>query len=70
MQGTSSADGKLMGDLGNAIEATPICGQRSDRITAEKLSPGHFGLLQQYLPGADPCTAQKTFPVADVQAIF
>jgi hypothetical protein len=34
MWGASSADGKLTGDLGNAIEATPIGGRRSDRLTA------------------------------------
>jgi hypothetical protein len=39
------------------IETTQIGGRRSDRLTAGKLSPGNFGLLQQYLPGADSCTA-------------
>ncbi|SRR6266704_2529580 len=53
MWGTSSPDDKLTGDLGNVIEATQIGGRRSDRLMAGKLSPGNFGLLQQYLPGAD-----------------
>jgi len=50
MWGTSSPDDKLTGDLGNVIEATQIGGRRSDRLMAGKLSPGNFGLLQQYLP--------------------
>jgi hypothetical protein len=35
------------------IEATQIGGRRSDRLMAGKLSPGNFGLLQQYLPQPD-----------------
>jgi hypothetical protein len=50
MWGTSSPDDKLTGDLRNVIEATQIGGRRSDRLMAGKLSPGNFGLLQQYLP--------------------
>src|SRR5262249_10717800 len=53
MWGTSSPDDKLTGDLGNVIEATQICGRRSDRLMARKLSSSNFGLLQQYLPAAD-----------------
>jgi hypothetical protein len=53
MWGTSSPDGKLTGDLGNAIESTEIDGRRSRRPLAEKLSPGDFRLLQQYRPVAD-----------------
>ena len=53
MWGTSSPDDKLTGDLGNVIESTQIGGRRSDRLTAGKLSPGNFGLLQQYRPGRD-----------------
>src|SRR5882724_9649393 len=53
MWGTSSTDDKLTRDLGNVIETTQIGGRRSDRLTAGKLSPGNFGLLQQYLPGSD-----------------
>jgi hypothetical protein len=60
MWGTSSPDDKLIGDLGNVIEATQIGGSRSDCLMAGKLSPGNFGLLQQYLPGPDSCTAAKT----------
>src|SRR5262252_7665576 len=52
MRGTSSPYDKLTGDLGNVIEATKIGGCRSDRLLAEKLSSGNFGLLQQYLPQA------------------
>jgi hypothetical protein len=48
MWGTSLPDDKLTGDLGNVIEATQIGGRLSDRLMAEKLSPGNFGLLQQY----------------------
>src|SRR5262249_42900463 len=44
---TSSPDDKLMGDLGNVIGATQIRGRWSNRLLAEKLSPGSFGLLQQ-----------------------
>jgi hypothetical protein len=50
MWGTSSPDDKLTGDLGNVIESTQIGGRRLDRLTAGNLSPGNFGLLQQYLP--------------------
>jgi hypothetical protein len=53
MWGTSSPDDKLTGDLGNVIETTQIGGRRSDRLTAGKLSPGNFGLLQQYRHKAD-----------------
>src|SRR6516225_2730154 len=53
MWGTSSPDDKLTGDLGSVIETTQIGGRRSDRLMAGKLSPGNFGLLQQYLPEAD-----------------
>src|SRR6516162_5750688 len=53
MWGTSSPDGKLTGDLGNAIESTEIDGRRSRRPLAGKLSPGDFRLLQQYRPVAD-----------------
>ena len=48
-----SPDGKLTGDLGNAIESTEIDGRRSRRPLAGKLSPGDFRLLQQYRPQAD-----------------
>jgi hypothetical protein len=48
MRGTSSPDDKLTGDLGNVIEATQIGGRRWDRLVAGNLSPGNFGLLQQY----------------------
>ena len=50
---TSSPDDKLTADLGNVIETTQIGGRRSDRLMAGKLSPGNFGLLQQYRPKAD-----------------
>ena len=49
MWGTSSPDDKLTVVLGNLIEATKIAGPQSDRLMARKLSPGNFGLLQQYL---------------------
>jgi hypothetical protein len=52
MWGTSSPDDKLTVVLGNLIEATKIAGPQSDRLMARKLSPGNFGLLQQYLPTA------------------
>jgi hypothetical protein len=41
------------------IEATSIGGRRSDFFTAEKLVPGNLGLLQQYLPEPDSCSAAK-----------
>jgi hypothetical protein len=48
MWGTSSADDRLTGDLGNVIEAIQIDNRRPDRHIARKLSPSNFGLLQQY----------------------
>ena len=42
---------------GTGMSTTQIGGCRSDRLMAGKLSPGNFGLLQQYLPLADSCTA-------------
>src|SRR6202045_1369508 len=59
MWGTSSPEDKLAGDLGNVIEATSTGGRRSGFFPAEKLAAGNLGLLQQYLPGADSCTATK-----------
>src|ERR1700736_5126302 len=53
MWGTSSPDDKLTGDLGNVIESTQIGGRRLDCHMALKLSPGNFGLLQQYRNMAD-----------------
>src|SRR5262245_49689828 len=50
MWGTSLSEEKLAGDHGNVIEATSIGGRLSDFLTAGKLAPGNFGLLQQYLP--------------------
>src|SRR6266498_3647084 len=38
-------------------------GRRSDRLTAGKLSPGNFGLLQQYLPIADLPGSIRVFAV-------
>ena len=48
MWGTSSPDDKLTGDLGNVIEATESGDRQLIRVTAEKLSPDNFRLLQQY----------------------
>jgi hypothetical protein len=59
MWGISLPEDKLAGDLGNVIEATSTGGRRSDFFTAEKLAPGNLGLLQQYLPQPDSCTATK-----------
>jgi hypothetical protein len=53
MWGTSLPEDKLAGDLGNVIEATSIGGCRSDFLTAGKLAPGNWGLLQQYRSRAD-----------------
>jgi hypothetical protein len=54
MWGTASPDDKLTGNLGNVIEAAQNGGRRPDRLLAGKLSPGNFGLLQQYpLKAAD-----------------
>jgi hypothetical protein len=50
MWGTSSPDDKHTGDLGNAIEVIEIGDRWSDGLIAGKLSPGNFGLLQQYRP--------------------
>src|SRR6187399_807152 len=49
MCGTSAPDDKLTGDLGNVIEATESGDRQLIRVTAEKLSPDNFRLLQQYL---------------------
>src|SRR6266511_3253602 len=65
MWGTSSPDDKLTGDLGNVIETTQIGGRRSDRLMAGKLSPGDFGLLQQYLPEAAVNNRSKTVALFD-----
>jgi hypothetical protein len=59
MWGTSSPDDKLADDLGNAIEGTRSSGRRSDFLTAGKLAPGYFGLLQQNLPEADLSNRSK-----------
>ena len=59
MWGTSSPDHKLTSDLGNGTEATKIAGRRTYRLSAGKLSPGNFRLLQQYLPQPDSCSAAK-----------
>jgi hypothetical protein len=48
MWGASSPDDKLTGDLGNVIEATESGDRQLIRVTAEKLSPDNFRLLQQY----------------------
>src|ERR1700730_5829350 len=61
--GTSLREDKLAGDLGNVIEATSIRGRRSDFFTAGKLAPGHLGLLQQYLPTTDSCTAANRISI-------
>src|SRR6202047_5257917 len=63
MWGTSLPEDKLAGDLGNVIEATSIGGRRSDFFTARKLAPGNLGLLQQYLPIADSCTAANSISI-------
>src|SRR6185503_17766175 len=60
MWGTPSPDDKLTGDLGNVIEATESGDRQLIRVTAEKLSPDNFRLLQQYPPGSDICTAAKS----------
>jgi hypothetical protein len=57
MWGTSSPDDKLVSDLAKAAESTKIAARRSDRLMAGKLSLPNFGLLQQYLPQPDPCSA-------------
>jgi hypothetical protein len=48
MWGTSSPDDKLTGDLGNVIEVIEIGDRWLDGLIAGTLSPGNFGLLQQY----------------------
>src|SRR6476620_190180 len=53
MWGTSSTDDKLTGDPRWRDEGRQIGSRRSDRLMAGKLSPGNFGLLQQYLPRAE-----------------
>jgi hypothetical protein len=45
------------------IEATSTGGRWSDFFTAEKLAAGNLGLLQQYLPGADSCSAANSFVI-------
>jgi hypothetical protein len=63
MWGALLREDKLAGDLGNVIEATSIRGRRSDFFTAGKLAPGHLGLLQQYLPTTDSCTAANRISI-------
>jgi len=62
MWGTSSPDDKLTGDLGNVIEATESGDRQLIRVTAEKLSPDNFRLLQQYLleAGIDSVTISRS----------
>jgi len=60
---TSSPDDKLTGDLGSVIETTQIGGRRSDRLMAGKLSPGNFGLLQQYRHKADVRDSRRFCPL-------
>src|SRR4029077_16189047 len=50
---TSLPEDKHTGDLGNVIEAIEIAHRCPAGLIAGKLSPDNFGLLQQYLPGAD-----------------
>jgi hypothetical protein len=57
MRGTSSAHAKRTGDFGNATEAIRIGDQFPSRVFAKNFEPCNFRLLQQYLPGADSCTA-------------
>src|SRR6202048_3637165 len=66
--GTSLPEDKL-GDLGNVIEATSIGVRRSDFFTARKWAPGNLGLLQQYLPKPDSCTAANKPFFLDAGAI-
>jgi hypothetical protein len=47
------------------IETTQIGGRRSDRLTAGKLSPGNFGLLQQYRHEADLPKGLSVCPLLD-----
>jgi hypothetical protein len=61
MWGTSSPVDKPADDLGNAIEGIRIGGRRLDFFRAGKLEPGNLGLLQQYLPRPDSCTAGKGY---------
>jgi hypothetical protein len=67
MWGTSSPDDKLTGDLGNVIETVKNGGRGSDRLMARKLSPSNFGLLQQYLPGPDSCSAASSIGKSEVE---
>ena len=64
MWGTSSPDDKRTGDLGSVIETTQIGGRRSDRLMAGKLSPGNFGLLQQYRHKADIADTPAVCPLS------
>jgi hypothetical protein len=49
------------------IETTQIGGRRSDRLTAGKLSPGNFGLLQQYQHEADITEMSAIYPLRGVK---
>src|SRR5262245_22405243 len=52
MWGSSWPDDKLTGDLGNVIEATQSGDRQLIRVTARKLSPDNFRLLQhEVIPG-------------------
>jgi hypothetical protein len=54
MWGTTSPSAKLTGDSGSAFEALLIGDCRLFRSLAENLPLRLLGLLQQYLPGAEP----------------
>jgi hypothetical protein len=55
--GTTSPGGELTGDFGNKLEAISIGDGGLFRLLAENYSHGILGLLQQYLPIPDSCTA-------------
>jgi hypothetical protein len=60
MWGTSWPDDKLTADLGNVIEAAESGDRQLIRITAGKLLPDNFRLLQHNLPIASLCNAANS----------
>jgi hypothetical protein len=59
MWGTSSPEDKLAGNVANVIGAISTGGRRLGFFYSKKLAPSNLGLLQQYLPQPDSCSAAK-----------
>jgi hypothetical protein len=69
--GTSWPDDKLTGDLGNVIEAVESGDRQLIRVTAGKILPDNFRLLQHgVIPGSCHTKAQGISSPGTHEAIF